>query len=278
MTRRIKRWALLCGGLLGLALALPGSAQETYIPGQKSDKTYAGFAQHFVADYCVDCHNSKTKKGNLSLEDLGPLDETNADLWKSVWAQITLQEMPPKKTKVQPEIIERLQMSDWIVAELQKTMASKGGFRAHQDPGKGNFVSHDLLFGELPEGIKLVPTSSPARLWRLTPQEHITRLNELINTEPKFDPTKPGLRTRGDAVPTNHGGELKMYFGVDRITKWQGGTVAYATSVKSVPAILSSAKDHGLENYPHLYTVNSAEATQTLAVADDVLRYMAYGP
>ena len=145
-------------------------------------------------------------------------------------------------------------------------------------PSKGNFVDHDLLFGPLPKEIKLAPTSSPARFWRVTREEHITRLNELINTEPQFDPQKPGLRTHGDAVPTNHGGELKLYFGVDRIIQWQGGTVAYATSVKSVPAILSSARDHGLENYPDLYTVNSAEATQIMGVAGDIIRYMAEGP
>ena len=51
-----------------------------------------------------------------------------------------------------------------------------------------------------------------------------------------------------------------LYFGTDRIIKWAGGTVAYATSVKSVPAVLSSKRDHGLENYPDFYTVNSAEA------------------
>ena len=79
-------------------------------------------------------------------------------------------------------------------------------------------------------------------------------------------------------MPTNHGGELKIYFGVERITKWQGGTVAYATSVKSLPAILSSARHHGLENYPDFYSVNSAEATQILDAADDIIRYMAYGP
>ena len=28
------------------------------------------------------------------------------------------------------------------------------------------------------------------RIWRVTPQEHITRLNELINTEAEFDPEK----------------------------------------------------------------------------------------
>jgi hypothetical protein len=79
-------------------------------------------------------------------------------------------------------------------------------------------------------------------------------------------------------VPTNHGGELKLYFGTDRILKWQGGTVAYATSVKSIPAVLSSARKHGLENYPDFYTVNSAEATQILGAADDILNYMVYGP
>ena len=117
-----------------------------------------------------------------------------------------------------------------------------------------------------PDGIKLADIISGAHLAR-DPQEHITRLNELINREPEFDPEKPGLRTHGDVVPTNHGGELKLYFGTDRIIQWQGGTVAYATSVKSVPAVLSSARNHGLENYPDFYTVNSAEATQIMGVA-----------
>ena len=270
--------ALLISGVLGLVAAPSAHAQETYTPGQKVEKNFDDFAQVFLDNYCLNCHDDSIKKGNLSLEALGPVDETNADLWKSIWAQIALEEMPPKEKKAQPGVVERLQMSEWIVGELQRVMKGKGGFKAHLDPAKGNFVSHELLFGKLPENIKLVPTASPARLWRVTPQEHITRLNELINSEPAFDPAKPGLRTKGDAVPTNHGGELKMYFGVDRIIKWQGGTVAYATSVKSIPAVLSSARKHGLENYPDFYTVNSAEATQILAVANDVIRYMAYGP
>jgi hypothetical protein len=277
MSRLVVAVTLLLCFLPGHRAAQAQDAKETYTPGQKVEKPFQ-FAQYFIEDYCIDCHDNSLKRGNLSLEGLGPLDETNADIWKSVWAQITLQEMPPREKKDQPAIIKRLQMSDWIVAELQRAMKDQGGFKAHMDPGKANFVNHDLLFKPLPKGIELVPTSSPARLWRVSPQEHITRLNELINSEPELNPQRPGLRTKGDAVPTNHGGELKMYFGVDRILKWQGGTVAYATSVKSVPAVLASAKNHGLENYPAFYTVNSAEATQILSVADDVLRYMAYGP
>ncbi|MDA7881907.1 DUF1588 domain-containing protein [Akkermansiaceae bacterium] len=267
--------ALTAVALTGLGTA--SSLAETYQPGEPVAGTFKEAAEDFLYNYCYDCHDNAEQKGDLNLEDLGPVDETNAALWKSVWAQVSLQEMPPKK-KDQPEVIERLRFSDWIVGELQRVMKDKGGFQAHLDPHKGNFIDHKLLFGPLPEGIQLRPTSSPARLWRVTPQEHLTRLNELINTEPSYDPKKPGVRTRGDVVPTNHGGELKLYFGTDRIIKWQGGTVAYATSVKSIPVVLSSARKHGFENYPNFYTVNSAEATQILGMAEDILRYMAYGP
>ncbi|MDM4014715.1 DUF1588 domain-containing protein [Roseiconus lacunae] len=254
---------------------------ETYTPGippfVPGSDLGQQFATKFLSLYCVDCHGEIDPEGGLTLTELGSVDELNADVWRSVWAQVTLREMPPAEGDT-PEVVERLKFSEWIVGELQHAMRSKGGFHAHQDPGKANFLDHDLLFGVLPDGIKLRPTSTPARLWRLTPQEHITRLNELINTEPVFDPERPGLRTHGDAVPTNHGGELKLYFGTDRILRWQGGTVAYATSVKSVPAILSSARDHGLKNYPDFYSVNSSEATQIMDLADDLLRYMAFGP
>lgn len=266
--------------LTGVALAVLGTAAQAadiYTPGEPARGDFKNFAQGFIESHCLDCHDKETAKGNLSLEELGPVDETNAAVWKSIWAQVTLQEMPPKK-KSQPDIIERLRFSDWIVSQLQQEMKGKGGFSAHLDPNKGNFVAHDLLFGPLPKGIRLVPTASPARIWRVTPQEHITRLNELINTEPAFDPAKPGLRTRGDMVPINHGGELKLYFGTDRIIRWEGGTVAYATAVKSVPVVLSSKRKHGLENYPDFYTVNSSESTLILDKAEDILRYMAYGP
>jgi len=271
MNKVVLVWLVLSWGFLSIA------SGQTYTPGQPVNKDFGSFARAFLTNNCVECHGKTEPEGNLSLHDLGPVDEVNSGTWKSVWSQVTLKEMPPKDAE-QPKVVQRLQFSDWIVGELTRVMRDKGGFRAHLDPNKANFVDHDLLFGPLPAGIKLLPTSSPARIWRVTPQEHITRLNELINREPDFDPEKPGLRTRGDVVPTNHGGELKLYFGTDRIIKWEGGTVAYATSVKSVPVVLSSARNHGLENYPNFYTVNSAEATQILNKAGDILRYMAYGP
>ncbi len=264
--------------LVALSVILTNTANsEDFIPGRAVRGDYESFARGFLQSHCVDCHSGADPQGDLSLQDLGPIDEINASTWRSIWAQVTLKEMPPRDEK-QPQTVQRLRFSAWIVGELTRVLQDKGGFHDHLDPNKGNFVDHDLLFGPLPEGINLTPTATPARIWRVTREEHITRLNELINTEPVFDPEKPGLRTHGDVVPTNHGGELKLYFGTDQIIHWQGGTVAYATAVKSLPAVLSTARDHGLKNYPHFYTVNSAEATQILDAADDIIRYMAYGP
>lgn len=252
-------------------------SDDVYTPGQKVKQDFESLAKPFLSTYCIDCHSGGSPEGGLSLSDLGPIDEVNAATWKSVWAQVSLKEMPPEDGD-QPEVVERLQVADWIVNELSDAMRDKGGFHAHKDPNRANFLDHDLLFGELPKGIKLVPTSSPARIWRVTPEEHFTRLNELITTEPEFDPKRPGLRSHGDSLPTNHGGKLKLYFGVDRITEWQGGTVAYATAVKGVPAVLSSSRKHGLENYADFHSVNSAQSTQILSLANDIVRYMAYGP
>ncbi|MGE9269798.1 MAG: c-type cytochrome domain-containing protein, partial [Verrucomicrobiales bacterium] len=172
-------------GLLAslLALAFSSAAADTYTPGEPVRGSFEEIAYDFLDFHCIDCHDDSLRKGGLSLEGLGPVDETNAVVWKSIWAQVALEEMPPKKEDL-PEVIERLRFADWIVGQLQETMKDKGGFHAHLDPKKGNFLNHDLLFGKLPEGIQLLPTSSPARLWRVTPEEHITRLNELINTEP----------------------------------------------------------------------------------------------
>src|SRR5690606_28310579 len=120
-------------GLLSVATA------ETYTPGQMIDKDFKGLAGPILAKYCADWHGETEPEGNLSLSDLGPVDEVKAATWKSVWAQVTLKEMPPEEMP-QPEVLERLQFSDWIVGELSRVMRDKGGFQAHLDPGKGNFV------------------------------------------------------------------------------------------------------------------------------------------
>ena len=60
-------------------------------------------------------HDSKRKDLKIvAINDLGPVDEVNAQIWNSIWAQVTLKEMPPKDAE-QPEVIARLKFSAWIV-------------------------------------------------------------------------------------------------------------------------------------------------------------------
>src|SRR5690606_36399207 len=79
-------------------------------------------------------------------------------------------------------------------------------------------------------------------------------------------------------IPPNQEGEVKVYFGLDRLIGWVGGTAAYAAAITGFPPALSVSDQHGLRNYPILYSVNGAEAVQIAAIAEDVLRFMAFGP
>ncbi len=76
--------AMLSSGLLSVANA------ETYTPGQKVNKSFDSFARTFLASNCVDCHGETDPEGNLSLHNLGPVDEVNSGIWKRIWSQVTL--------------------------------------------------------------------------------------------------------------------------------------------------------------------------------------------
>ena len=89
---------------LTLALAVAGfallgtvtQAADTYTPGKPVRGDFKTFARGFLENNCFDCHDADTAKGDLNLDELGQVDETNAAVWKSIWAQVALQEMPPK--------------------------------------------------------------------------------------------------------------------------------------------------------------------------------------
>ncbi len=222
----------------------------------------------------MDCHDDETKKGDVSLEGLADVSADNASMWKRVWEQVALKEMPPRKKANQPKLMERLELSNWITDGMTRAMKDKGGFSEHLRPSKANHLDHDLLFGAAFKGLE--PSSTPARIWRIHPQEQLVRLNDLISLKRKYDPERPGLWTHGDQIPSNLEGETKVYFGLDG---YLGSfNDAYNFGVGGFQSNLSLVRDHGLRNYPFLYSVNSSEALQIAGTAEKVLRFMAYGP
>lgn len=256
--------------LLLSTLANEGQAE----PHKQEEALFETKAKLFLAKYCMDCHDNETQKGNVSLESLNDVTADNASMWKRVWEQVALKEMPPRKKTNQPQLKERLEFSTWITDGLTKAMKDKGGFSEHMRPSKGNHLDHDLLFGTLPENLE--PASTPARIWRIHPQEQLVRLNDLICLKRKYDPQRPGLWTHGDHIPSNLEGETKVYFGLDG---YLGSfNDAYNFGVSGFQSSLSMVRDHGLRNYPFLYSVNSSEALQIAGIAEKILRFMANGP
>ncbi|MEI6235328.1 MAG: DUF1588 domain-containing protein [Planctomycetota bacterium] len=243
-------------------------------PVNAGETTFEKRAKPFLEKYCMECHDNDTEKGNISLENLQDISPENASLWKRIWEQVALKEMPPRKRRNQPELIERYELSRWITDGITKALKDKGGFVDHMRPVKGNHIDHDLLFGALPKNLE--PASTPARIWRIHPQEHLVRLNELICLKRKYNSERPGLWTHGDHIPSNLEGEIKVYFGLDGYLGSEGD--AYSFGVAGFNSKLAMIRDHGLKNYPFLYTVNSAEATQIAGDAEAILRFMAYGP
>lgn len=255
-------------------LLFPLASSSQAETGGKVADGFLEKVQPFLQSYCMDCHDDETKKGNVSLDDLSDVTADNAAIWKRIWEQVALKEMPPRKETNQPQLMERLELSNWITGQLTTAMRDKGGFIDHMRPSKGNHLDHDLLFGTLPNNLE--PASTPARIWRIHPQEHLVRLNDLICLKRKYDPARPGLWTHGDHIPSNLEGETKVYFGLDG---YLGSfNDAYNFGVSGFQSSLSMIRDHGLRNYPFLYSVNSSESLQIAGIAEKVLRFMAYGP
>ncbi|MDA7665873.1 hypothetical protein N8648_04930, partial [Verrucomicrobia bacterium] len=52
-------------------------ADALFIPGESVPGDFKSVAEGFMDQYCLDCHDEDTSKGNFSLEELGSVDEAN---------------------------------------------------------------------------------------------------------------------------------------------------------------------------------------------------------
>ena len=72
-----------------------------------------------IKNYCIDCHNNDTQKGEINLEAalmVKPFVK-NIDLWKTVINRIENRDMPPAK-RDQPTSIERNTLLRWLNQEV----------------------------------------------------------------------------------------------------------------------------------------------------------------
>lgn len=156
------RWVLVCITVLvfgDLAVAKDQSADK---------KRFDAVIEPFLSDYCINCHDEETQKGDVDLSAISYdlVSGHNMELWKTVLRQLHLSEMPPVKRRKQPSEEEKDVVIAWINKELKKSGNDSDLYTKLESPAFGNYVNHEKLFsGE----VKTEPFS-PARLWRTSPR------------------------------------------------------------------------------------------------------------
>ncbi|HEX7378674.1 MAG TPA: DUF1592 domain-containing protein [Pirellulales bacterium] len=118
------------GLLLTLCLFTPTGAAEPDSFAALADD-YTRVARPIVARFCVDCHSTADREGELDLERFAALDQvrTAPEVWQKVAEMLDLGEMPPKDAE-QPSPDERRQLRAWVERCLNALAQANAG-----DPG-----------------------------------------------------------------------------------------------------------------------------------------------
>lgn len=112
--------------------------------------------------FCVKCHDDDEKKGGVSLESIRGFKDARSEVWSSIYEQVELSQMPPKKSS-KPTAEERRVLLQWIEGEM-RTAGHPVNHKLDW-PNFGNFLPHDQLFG-----VQAHPApATSVRIWRQRP-------------------------------------------------------------------------------------------------------------
>src|SRR5215470_2118119 len=119
-----------CVGLLAWTVTTLGGADRPGPSNLAGD--YAGQVRPLMSQYCLTCHSTQKKKGDLDLERFASLEQVRKDLrpWQGVLEMLENGEMPPKG-KPQPPLAERRRFVVWVRAMLDAEARARAG-----DPGR----------------------------------------------------------------------------------------------------------------------------------------------
>src|SRR3989449_203969 len=194
-------------------LTIPASATAAVAP-------QAGDYRAVLNQYCVTCHNERTKTDGLTLDSLNLANvEENADVWEKVVRKVRVGMMPPKGMP-QPDDTTRRGLVAWLTTELDRDAAR------NSNPGRpllrrlnrteyGNAI-RDLLALEVDPSVLLPPDDaaygfdnigdvlgvSPVLLERY--MDAAGRVSALAVGDPDIAPGSDTFRIRQDASQDIH--------------------------------------------------------------------------
>src|SRR5262245_46064259 len=150
---------------LGRPMQQSGSAQRS--SASTAAPPFTAAAQRALLDqYCVTCHNDKTRRANLSLEKLDLTTVADhAELWEKVIRKLRAGVMPPPGVR-RPPLPEYEGLRDWLEAEIDRKTAGRanpGSVILHR-LNRTEYANaiHDLLDLEIDPSVFL-PSDDSAR-------------------------------------------------------------------------------------------------------------------
>src|SRR5262247_825491 len=160
-----KTFLLGCVALSFAALVL--AQTKTAARPQQSTSASAAAQRALIDQYCVTCHNDRTKRANLTLEklDLNTVGD-NAELWEKVIRKLRAGVMPPPGMR-RPALNEYEGLRDWLENEIDRKAAVRGvnpGYVVLHRLNRTEYanVIRDLLDVEI-DPAKFLPPDDSAR-------------------------------------------------------------------------------------------------------------------
>ena len=155
-------------GCLAIVSAVFGSGTGRAAEAQPRSPEAAAVsatAQRALLDqYCVTCHNDRTKRANLSLErlDLASVGD-DAELWEGVVRKLRAGMMPPPGVR-RPPLADYEGLRDWLEAEIDRTARVNPGTKVLHRLNRTEYgnVIRDLLDLEI-DPATLLPADDSSR-------------------------------------------------------------------------------------------------------------------
>ncbi|MEX2212827.1 MAG: DUF1592 domain-containing protein [Phycisphaeraceae bacterium] len=130
-------------------------------PAVAAEPSFERDIQPFLNTHCVQCHDSKTQKGDFRLDALSKdVGQEDAPRWAEVMERISSGEMPPKKQKQRPTPNQSAAIVEWLSARIKEGESAR--------MAKRDRVSYN----------------------RLTREEYVNTMRDLIGVQ--YDATDPG--------------------------------------------------------------------------------------
>ena len=143
--------------ILTLSLSLPTVAEDST---GESETVSLRVPTAILKQFCVECHNEKTHKADLRLDDIRA-EESDLTRWEKVLEMVSIGDMPPAKAK-QPSRAQREQLTKWIRIRFDSLAEPDALERAF--PRYANRINHDELFSGKHKG----PAFTVSRVWRIS--------------------------------------------------------------------------------------------------------------